>query len=89
MTTIAGRSTPPTTGKPVEVTAGVSGKAAMRALYKHHAGEGLKFDPARPKPTPGPRDVLIKVKKAGICGTDRHSWEWDQWSASRIPVGDR
>lgn len=59
----------------------------MRALYKHHAGEGLKFDPAREKPTPGPRDVLIKVSKVGICGTDRHIWEWDDWAAGRIPVG--
>ncbi len=59
----------------------------MRALYKHHAGVGLKYDANRPKPTPGPRDVLIRVKKVGICGTDRHIWEWDDWAASRIPVG--
>jgi threonine 3-dehydrogenase len=31
--------------------------------------------------------VLIKVRKVGICGTDRHIWEWDDWAASRIPVG--
>ncbi|MBS0190590.1 MAG: L-threonine 3-dehydrogenase [Phycisphaerales bacterium] len=62
-------------------------RKTMRALYKHHAGEGLKFDPAREKPTPGPRDVLIKVSKVGICGTDRHIWEWDDWAAGRIPVG--
>ncbi len=59
----------------------------MRALYKHHAGEGLAFDAERPRPTVGPRDVLIRVKKAGICGTDRHIWQWDEWAASRIPVG--
>ncbi len=59
----------------------------MRALIKHHAGVGLQFVPNRPKPAPGPRDVLIKVKKVGICGTDRHIWEWDVWAASRIPVG--
>lgn len=59
----------------------------MRALYKHHAGVGLKYDANRPKPTPGPRDVLIRVKKVGICGTDRHIWEWDEWAAGRIPVG--
>lgn len=70
--------------KPVEVQAA---NTTMRSLIKHHAGEGLKFDPSRPKPVPGPRDVLIKVKKAGICGTDRHIWEWDQWAAGRIPVG--
>jgi threonine 3-dehydrogenase len=59
----------------------------MRALIKHHAGVGLQFVPNRPKPAPGPRDVLIKVKKVGICGTDRHIWEWDAWAAGRIPVG--
>lgn len=59
----------------------------MRALYKHHAGEGLKFDGARARPVPGVRDVLIRVSKVGICGTDRHIWEWDPWAAGRIPVG--
>lgn len=61
--------------------------ATMRALIKHHAGPGLKFVPGHPKPVPGPRDVLIRVKKVGICGTDKHIWEWDDWAASRIPVG--
>jgi threonine 3-dehydrogenase len=58
----------------------------MRALIKHHAGPELQFTD-RPKPTPGPRDVIVRVTHAGICGTDRHIWEWDEWSASRIPVG--
>jgi len=61
--------------------------ATMRALYKHHAGPELQLDDARAVPTPGPRDVLIRVTHAGICGTDRHIWEWDAWAASRIPVG--
>ena len=59
----------------------------MRALIKHHAGQELQFVTDRPKPTPGPRDVLIRVTHAGICGTDRHIWEWDEWSAGRVPVG--
>ena len=59
----------------------------MRALIKHHAGTELQFVSNRPVPTPGPRDVLIRVKKVGICGTDRHIWEWDAWAAGRIPVG--
>ncbi len=59
----------------------------MRGLIKHHAGTGLAFSDDRPIPTPGPREVRIKVKKVGICGTDRHIWEWDQWSAGRVPVG--
>ncbi|MGQ0628832.1 MAG: L-threonine 3-dehydrogenase [Phycisphaerales bacterium] len=58
----------------------------MRALHKHHAGPELQLT-EKAVPTPGPRDVLIRVKKAGICGTDRHIWEWDAWAASRIPVG--
>lgn len=61
--------------------------ATMRALVKHRAGEGLTLDAARPRPTVGPLDVLIRVKKAGICGTDRHIWQWDEWAAGRIPVG--
>jgi threonine 3-dehydrogenase len=58
----------------------------MRSLIKHHAGTELQLA-QRPIPEPGPRDVLIKVRKVGICGTDRHIWEWDAWAASRIPVG--
>lgn len=59
----------------------------MRALIKHHAGQGLRFTSDHAVPQPGPRDVLIRVAKVGICGTDRHIWEWDDWAASRIPVG--
>jgi len=59
----------------------------MRALFKHHAGPELQLNPAKAIPTPGPGDVLIRVTHAGICGTDRHIWEWDAWAASRIPVG--
>jgi len=58
----------------------------MRSLIKHHAGTELQLVD-RPVPQPGPREVLIGVKKVGICGTDRHIWEWDAWAASRIPVG--
>ncbi|CAN5868495.1 L-threonine 3-dehydrogenase [soil metagenome] len=75
---------------PVAIPAGRSGPAipgTMRALYKHHAGTELKLDAQRPVPALGPRDVMIRVKKVGICGTDRHIWEWDAWAAGRIPVG--
>lgn len=64
-----------------------SASGTMRGLVKHHAGEGLSLVTDRAIPEPGPRDVRIKVSKAGICGTDRHIWEWDDWAASRIPVG--
>lgn len=79
MTLTAPAPTPPTDNLDLPST--------MRALYKHHDGEGLAFDGERPRPTVGPRDVLIRVRKAGICGTDRHIWQWDDWAASRIPVG--
>ncbi len=65
---------------------GTQPTGTMKCLIKHHAGPELQLA-SRPIPEPGPRDVLIKVKKVGICGTDRHIWEWDAWAASRIPVG--
>ncbi|MBL8991637.1 MAG: L-threonine 3-dehydrogenase [Phycisphaerae bacterium] len=82
-----------TPSRPVSVSPAVSqtavppSRGTMRALFKHHAGPELKLDSARPIPAIGPRDVLIRVRKAGICGTDRHIWEWDDWAAGRIPVG--
>jgi len=60
---------------------------SMRGLIKHHAGPELQLVNDRPIPEPGPREVRIKVKKVGICGTDRHIWEWDEWAAGRIPTG--
>lgn len=74
-----------TLSSPAPVTPSV--KTTMRALIKHHAGPELQFVSDRPIPTVGKRDVLIKVSKVGICGTDRHIWEWDEWAAGRIPVG--
>ena len=70
---------------PVEVKVPTS--HTMRALVKHHAGEGLAFDDQHAIPEPGPTEVRIRVTKTGICGTDRHIWQWDDWAASRIPVG--
>ena len=55
----------------------------MRAIIKADPGEGVEFGDV-PRPVPGPRDVLVRVKKTGICGTDRHIYEWDQWAAGRI-----
>jgi threonine 3-dehydrogenase len=74
---------------PAQTLSSVSSKipSTMKALYKHHAGVGLAMDPARAVPALGARDVLIKVTAAGVCGTDRHIWEWDDWAAGRIPVG--
>ncbi len=57
----------------------------MDALAKTHAGEGLELINA-PIPTPGPDDVLIRVKRTAICGTDIHIWNWDEWSQKNVPV---
>ncbi|MBN1484002.1 MAG: L-threonine 3-dehydrogenase [Chloroflexia bacterium] len=55
----------------------------MRAILKAQAGPGLEMHMVD-IPEPGPREVLIKVKATSICGTDRHVYHWDDWSASRI-----
>jgi threonine 3-dehydrogenase len=60
-------------------------KNGMRALVKAAPGEGLEMAQV-PVPEPGPRDVLIRVRKSAICGTDVHIWKWDEWSAKTVPV---
>ncbi|MBA3533251.1 MAG: L-threonine 3-dehydrogenase [Ardenticatenales bacterium] len=55
----------------------------MQALAKTENGPGLTLIDA-PLPTPGPRDVLVRVKASSICGTDVHIYHWDAWSQSRI-----
>ena len=55
----------------------------MQAIIKARSEVGLELADV-PRPNPGPRDVLIRVQKTGICGTDRHIYEWDAWAASRI-----
>jgi threonine 3-dehydrogenase len=57
----------------------------MRALVKAEAGEGLRLEDV-PEPEIGINDVLIRVHKTGICGTDLHIYDWDDWAAKTIPV---
>lgn len=57
----------------------------MKALCKAHAREGLWMIDA-PVPEVGPDEVLIKINKTGICGTDIHIWNWDDWASSTVPV---
>ena len=57
----------------------------MKALVKAKPEAGLWMQYV-PVPEPGPNDVLIKVKKSAICGTDVHIWKWDDWSAKTVPV---
>ena len=57
----------------------------MKALVKAHPREGLWMQRA-PVPEIGPDDVLIRIKKTGICGTDIHIWNWDEWARKTVPV---
>jgi threonine 3-dehydrogenase len=57
----------------------------MKALVKAKAEEGLWME-TRPVPDIGPDDVLIRVRKTGICGTDIHIWNWDEWARKTVPV---
>ncbi len=57
----------------------------MKALVKRHAEKGLWLEDV-PEPTIGINDVLIKVLKTGICGTDVHIYKWDAWAQKSVPV---
>jgi threonine 3-dehydrogenase len=58
----------------------------MRALVKAHAEPGLWLQDV-PEPQIGINDVLIRVDRTGICGTDLHISNWDAWAQKTIPVG--
>lgn len=59
--------------------------STMKALVKRHAQPGLWLEDV-PVPTYGINDVLIKVLRTGICGTDVHIYKWDTWAQKTIPV---
>ena len=58
----------------------------MKALVKSRAERGLWLTDV-PEPRPGINDVLIRIHRTGICGTDLHIYKWDEWAAKTIPVG--
>jgi threonine 3-dehydrogenase len=58
----------------------------MKALAKLKAEPGLWLTETD-KPECGYNDLLIKIKKTAICGTDVHIYKWDEWSQNTIPVG--
>jgi len=58
----------------------------MKALAKTHPEPGLWMG-NYPVPEIGPTDVLIRVNATGICGTDIHIWNWDDWAAGTVPLG--
>ena len=55
----------------------------MDAIVKPTLGPGLELQKV-PVPTPGPGEVLIKVHKTAICGTDVHIYNWDPWAVEHI-----
>jgi threonine 3-dehydrogenase len=63
----------------------VDGGLAMRALLKSRAEPGLWLEDV-PVPQIGADDVLIRIRKTGICGTDVHIYVWDEWARAAVPV---
>jgi threonine 3-dehydrogenase len=57
----------------------------MKALVKSRAERGLWLEDV-PEPVIGINDVLVRVRYAGICGTDVHIFQWDDWAQRTIPV---
>jgi threonine 3-dehydrogenase len=57
----------------------------MKALVKKYDKPGLWMDEV-PVPKPGINDVLIKIKKTSICGTDIHIYNWDEWAQKTIKI---
>lgn len=57
----------------------------MKALVKKYAKPGIWMDEVQ-VPEYGPNDVLIKIHKTSICGTDIHIYNWDEWAQKTIPV---
>lgn len=55
----------------------------MQAIVKEKRAPGLTVKSV-PKPTPGPGEVLIAVRHAGVCGTDLHIADWDPWAEGRL-----
>src|SRR5690349_24659645 len=60
--------------------------ATMKALVKRDAAPGIWMEQV-PIPEIGPNDVLIKLEKTAICGTDLHIYKWDEWSQRTIKPG--
>ena len=57
----------------------------MKSLVKAKAERGIWLEDS-PKPEVGHNDLLIKIRKTAICGTDMHIYNWDEWSQQTIPV---
>lgn len=69
----------------VQTRRAASAATTMKALAKIKAREGI-WQIDAPIPQPGPADVVIRVRKTAICGTDIHIYNWDDWAARTVPV---
>ena len=58
----------------------------MRALVKSKSEKGIWMEEV-PRPTPGTNEVLVRVEKTAICGTDLHIYQWDEWAQRTIREG--
>ncbi len=58
----------------------------MKALIKSKAEEGIWITQDAPVPELGVHEVMIRIQKSAICGTDVHIYNWDEWSQKTIPV---
>src|SRR4051812_28718107 len=61
-------------------------ESAVKALVKERGEPGIWLRDV-PSPKVGVNDVLIRILKTSICGTDVHIWNWDSWARETIPVG--
>ena len=59
----------------------------MKALVKSHSEKGIWLEDV-PMPEVGSNDVLIKVQKTAICGTDVHIYNWDAWAKKKYSCAD-
>ncbi len=71
--------------KAISVYSIIEGKSNVKALVKRRSEPGLWLEDV-PIPEVGMNDVLIRVDRTGICGTDVHIYEWDAWASRTIPV---
>ena len=61
-------------------------KQLMDAIVKPPAGVGLELRKV-PVPVPGPGEVLIKIHKTAICGSDVHIYQWNDWAQQHVKPG--
>src|SRR5580765_6770504 len=72
----------PATAPAASRTAATRAKT-MRAVVKAKAGPGVEIREV-PVPACGPGELLLRVLRAGVCGTDLHIYTWDRWSQDRL-----